>query len=251
MAKLIPAGLVVNLGKIKFMRRFLMILSILTFSCANLKAQDDELPPPSSHPQTQSSGFLTKTGDHNLVKVKKIDLSKYIIEPGVHLSFMQGGFNIGASPYIGYRLWKNLYAGAGVTYLYTGYRNIGYADAGGAVHYTNASGHTFGGGVFFQYNIWKGFFIRGRFEVLHRTMDDVYNASITVNPQSNAANITMPKIQKTIPDMMMGAGYNLLQTKNIFIPVMFSYNVLHSVTDKMYSIYPNGWVVTAGFVDIF
>ena len=233
------------------MKRFLMLLSILAFSTIVLKAQDDELPPQSNHPQLQTTELAGKSMHLGLIKGKKIDLSKYIIEPGLHLSFMQGGFNIGVSPYLGYRLWKNLYAGAGVTYLYTGYRNIGYADANGGVHYTNASGHTFGGGVFFQYNIWKGFFIRDRFEVLHRTMDDVYNASINVNSQSNAASISLPKIQKTIPDMMLGAGYNLLQTKNIFIPVMFSYNVLHSVTDKLYSIYPHGWVVTAGFVDIF
>ena len=242
--------LVTNYRKQRVMKRFLMLLVLLAFSSAVLKAQDDELPPPSSHPQPQTIDLTGKQNIH-LNTGKKVDLSNYLIEPGLHVSFMQGGFNIGVSPYLGYRIWKNLYAGAGLTYLYTAYRNIGYADAGGAVHYTNASGHTYGGGVFFQYNIWKGFFVRDRFEVLHRTMDGVYDATISVNPQTNETVINMPKVQKTIPDMMIGAGYNMLQAKNIFLPVMFSYNALYSVTDKLYSVYPHGWVVQVGFVDIF
>lgn len=233
------------------MKSFFLLLSMFIFSAACLQAQSDELPPPSSHPQIQTPDLNGQVGANGLIKNKKIDLSKYIIEPGLHVSFMQGGFNIGVSPYVGYRIWKNLYAGAGVTYIYTGYRNIGYADATGTVHRTNASGNTFGGGVFFQYNIWKGFFVRNRFEVLHRSVDGVYDATVTVNPQSNATSVFLPKIQKTIPDMLLGAGYNLLKAKNISIPIMFSYNVLYSVTDKLYSVYPHGWVVTAGFIDIF
>ena len=233
------------------MKRFLMLLSAMVFSTAVLTAQDDELPAPSSHPQLQTNTLPGQQGFYGIVRKKKIDLSEYLIEPGLHVSFMQSGFNIGVSPYLGYRIWKNLYAGAGVNYLYTGYRKIGYADAAGSVHYTNASGNTYGGGVFFQYNIWRGFFVRDRFEILHRTMDDVYNATITVNAQNNSSNVYLPRIQKTIPDMLIGAGYNLFQSKSIFVPVMFSYNALYSVTDKLYSIYPHGWVVTAGFVDVF
>jgi hypothetical protein len=93
--------------------------------------------------------------------------------------------------------------------------------------------------------------VRDKFEILHRTMDDVYDATLNVNPVNNATMINFPKIQKTIPDMMLGAGYNLLQTKSIFIPVMFSYNALYSVTDKLYSIYPHGWDVQVGIIDIF
>ena len=232
------------------MKRVLMLFSLLAFSFAILKAQDDELPPPSSNPQPQT-GLSVQPTWHQYTKKKQIDLSNYLIEPGLHVSFMQGGYNIGASPYLGYRIWKNLYAGGGVTYLYTGYHNIGYPDASGAIHYTNASGNTYGGGLFFQYNIWHGFFVRDKFEILHRTMDDVYDATLNVNPVNNATMINFPKIQKTIPDMMLGAGYNLLQTKSIFIPVMFSYNALYSVTDKLYSIYPHGWDVQVGIIDIF
>ena len=229
-----------------------LVLSVLILSAPFLKAQDDELPPPSSHPKLQTYDLPDQPqAFHNIGKSKKVDLSNYIIEPDLVVSFIQGGFNVGASPYVGYRLWKNLYGGGGVTYIYTGFRNIGYADAMGSVHYTNASWHTFGGGVFLQYNIWKGLFVRDKFEVLHRAMDDVYDASVVSNPQTGSYNVNMPKIQKTIPDMLLGVGYNLLQSKSFFLPVMFSYNVLYPATDKLYAVYPRGWVIQLGFVDVF
>ena len=227
------------------MKRFLLVLGVVVWSCAFLKAQDDELPPPSSHP------YADQTGVHGSGKNKKRDLSNYIIEPDLAVSFIQGGYNLGVSPYFGYRLWKNLYGGAGVTYMYTGFKNIGYQDASGSVHYTNASWNTAGGGLFLQYNIWKGLFARTRFEVMHRWMDDVYDARLTLNPQTNAYTVSMPKIERTYPDMLIGAGYNLLESKSFFMPVMFSYNVLYSVTDKLYAVYPHGWVIQLGFVDIF
>ncbi len=233
------------------MKKVLFGLLISTISFVALKAQDDELPPPSSHPRYEMPDQSEGQNHNFLPHHKKPDLSNYIIEPDLNLSFIQGGFNVGASPYFGYRLWKNLYGGAGVTYIYTGFRNIGYEDVTGLTHYTNAAWHTYGGGIFLQYNIWKGFFVRTRFEVLHRVMDDVYNATVIVNPQNNTENIYLPKIQKTIPDLLLGAGYNLLQSKSIFIPVMFSYNVLYPTTDKLYAVYPRGWIVQLGFIDIF
>ena len=233
------------------MKKLLLFISLLVFSSVILNAQDDQLPPPSSHPKPETSGLPDQSGFHSFGKGKKADLSNYIIEPGLNISFMQGGFNVGASPYVGYRLWKSLYAGGGVTYIYTGFRNIGYADAVGSIHYANASWHTFGGGVFLQYNIWKGIFVRTRFEVLHRVIDDVYDASIYLNPKNGVSTVFMPKIQKTIPDLLLGGGYNLLQSKSFFMPVMISYNVLSSVTDKLYAVYPRGWVIQLGFIDIF
>jgi len=232
------------------MRKIVVLLSVFMGSCAFLSAQDDELPPPANHPQ--SDNFVLPGQPLNgVAKSKKIDLSNYIIEPDVIFSFIQGGYNVGASPYVGYRLWKNLYGGGGLTYMYTGYRNIGYQDASGSIHYTNAHWNTLGGGVFLQYNIWKGFFICDRFEVMHRWMDDVYDASLTLNPQTNTYNLSMPQIQRTYPDMLLGAGYNLLQGKGFFMPVMFSYNVLYSVTDKLYAVYPHGFVIQLAFVEVF
>jgi hypothetical protein len=233
------------------MKKIGLLLSL--FICfASLKAQDDELPPPSPHPKPLTYDLPDQQqGFRGFAKTKKIDLSNYIIEPDLVVSFIQGGYNLGVSPYVGYRIWNNLYGGGGVTYIYTGFRNIGYADATGSLHYVNASWNTVGGGAFLQYNIWKGFFVRTKFEVMHRWVDDVYNASVVENPQTGNYSVFLPKIQKTIPDVLLGAGYNLLQSKSFFMPVMFSYNVLYSVTDKLYSVYPQGWVVQLGFVDIF
>ena len=233
------------------MKKLLLALALIVFGSAVVFGQDDELPPPSSHPKAETYNLPDQPQFHSFTKPKKIDLSNYIIQPDLNLSFIQGGFNVGASPYIGYRLWKNLYAGGGVTYIYTGFRNIGYQDVSGLVHYTNASWHTFGGGVFLQYNIWKGLFVRSRFEVLHRIMDDVYNPQVDANAQTGSYNVYLPKIEKTIPDLLLGAGYNLLQSKSFFLPVMFSYNVLYPATDKLYAVYPRGWVIQFGFIDVF
>ena len=233
------------------MKKLFLALSIVAFASVNLYAQDDELPPPRSHPKSDGYTLPGQRQTPLIAKTKKVDLSNYIIEPDLNLSFIQGGFNVGASPYVGYRLWKNLYAGGGVTYIYTGFRNIGYQDVSGLVHYTNASWHTFGGGVFLQYNIWKGLFVRSRFEVLHRVMDDVYNPQVDANAQTGSYSVYLPKIEKTIPDLLLGAGYNLLQNKSFFLPVMFSYNVLYPATDKLYAVYPRGWVIQFGFIDVF
>ena len=234
------------------MKKLGLFLSLFILSSAMVMAQDEELPPPSPHPKPLTYDLPGQQQPfHGFGKSQKVDLSNYIIEPDLIVSFIQGGFNVGASPYVGYRLWKNLYGGGGVTYIYTGFRNIGYADALGSVHYTNASWHTLGGGAFLQYNIWKGLFVRGKFELMHRWIDDVYDASVVSNAQNGTYNINVPKIQKTIPDLLLGAGYNLLQSKNFFLPVMFSYNALYSVTDKVYAVYPHGWVIQAGFIDLF
>ena len=233
------------------MKKIWLLLPLLILSSAFLKAQDDELPAPSPNPKPLTYDLPGQQQPVHGFGKKKVDLSNYIIEPDLIVSFVQGGFNVGASPYLGYRLWKNLYGGGGFTYIYTGFRNIGYADVSGSVHYTNASWNTFGGGAFLQYNIWKGLFVRSRFEIMHRWMDDVYDASVVSNPQNGNYNVYLPKIQKTIPDVLLGAGYNLLQSKSFFLPVMFSYNVLYSVTDKLYAVYPHGWVIQAGFIDLF
>jgi hypothetical protein len=230
------------------MKKLFFALFLFSFLSATLLAQDDELPPPSPNPKPDYS-YLP--GQQNFSTNKKHYLSDYIIEPNLMVSFIPGGYDVGFTPYLGHRLWKNLYGGAGLTYMYTGYKNIGYEDATGLTHYTNASWNTFGGGVYLQYNIWKGFFVRSKFELTHRWMDDVYDASINYNAQTSTYSVSIPKIEKTIPDMLLGAGYNLMKGKNFFMPVMFSYNVLYQATNKIYSLYPQGWVVQLGFVEVF
>jgi hypothetical protein len=61
----------------------------------------------------------------------------------------------------------------------------------------------------------------------------------------------MPVVKKNIPDLPLAIGYNLLVKKKLFFPIQLSYNVLYPVLAKQYTVYPNGWVVTIGVVNIF
>ena len=245
---------------IKKLLVFIVFVSVGTI----VFAQDDELPPPSSKPdqRKENPNLPPKDNDFQGFKAKKkVDLSKFIIEPNFNLSIGQGRIDFGLSPYVGYQIWaptkgtpgSGLYAGGGLTYFYSGFRNIGFTDpSGGRVYYANANWHTFGGGAFLQYNVWRGFFVRTKFEVLHRRLDDFYNGGVYVQMlPNNNYKVIIPKVDKTIPALLVGAGYNLLQSKNFFFPLMISYNVLHSVTDKNYSLYPRGLVVQLGFINIF
>jgi hypothetical protein len=243
----------------QFVKKIILLLPVLIFSATTLFAQDDELPPPSSKPKTDypEAPPVAATPDtknfQGFSKPKKVDFSKFIIEPDFNFGIVSNEIDLGLSPYVGYKVWKELYLGGGVTYFYSGFRNIPFQLSNGSTVYANANWHTFGGGVFAQYNIWKGFFARTRFEVLHRVMDDFYdgNVTVTLNPQSNSYQVNIPKVQATIPACLIGVGYNLLRSKNFFFPILVSYNVLYSVTNQNYSIYPHGWVVQLGFVNIF
>ena len=238
------------------MKKLLFLIPVLILAVNILFAQDDELPPPSSKPKVENPQPGPKTDNKDFQgfqKPKKVDLSKFIIEPDFNFNLGQGRIDVGLSPYLGYNVWKGLCVGGGVTYFYTGFKNIAFTDYSGRTFYANANWHTYGGGVFAQYNVWKSFFVRTRFEVLHRHMDDIENGnvSIQINPQNNTYQVVIPKIDKTIPALLLGVGYNLLKSKNFFFPIMVSYNALYSITDKTYSIYPHGWVIQLGFVNVF
>jgi len=248
-------------------KKILFLIALFAFAGNTLFAQDDDLPPPTSKPKGENNnstpspvpGANPKTaapdskGFQGFSKHKKVDLSKFIIEPDFNFNIQTGRIDVGLSPYVGYNVWKGLCLGGGVTYLYTGFRNIQFQDASGRTYYANANWNTYGGGVFAQYNIWNGLYARVKLEILHRSMDDIEsgNISIQLNPSNNSYTVVIPKVQVTIPDLLVGAGYNLLRSKNFFFPIMVSYNVLNSVTSQTYSIYPHGWVVQLGFVNVF
>ncbi len=239
------------------MKKLLLLLSLFALTYGYVAAQDDDPPPPTNKQgQDNTQQNQPPKDDQQFTgfkKSKKVDLSKFIIEPDCYFNIQGSRIDLGLSPYVGYNVWKGLYLGGGVTYLYTGFRNIAFYDASGRTYYANANWHTFGGGVFAQYNIWKGFFARVRFEVLHRRMDDIEygNVTVSLNPVTNSYQLNIPKVDKTIPALLVGAGYNLLRSKNFFFPIMVSYNLLYGATDKIYSIYPHGWVVQLGFINIF
>jgi hypothetical protein len=238
-------------------KKFLPFLFIVLAANA-LWAQDDDLPPPSSNPKSDSvvrrEQNLPKPEDFQGFKdKKKVDLSKFLIEPNFNLSIAPGRIDAGLSPYVGYNVWKGLCVGGGITYFYTGFNGITITNAvtGQALGTAKANFHTYGGGVFVQYNIWRGFFARTRFEVLHRDMADLNSQPIPKNPNNYSDGFYFSRINKTIPALLVGVGYNLLRSKNFFMPVMISYDVLHSVVDKQYSLYPRGLVVQLGFVSLF
>lgn len=229
----------------------LLVLGLLLVSSHVLLAQDDELPPPSSKPKTLQQYPFDKN-DQGLIRAhRRVDLSKYIIEPDVNFSVVPGGYEVGVAPTVGYNVWKGLFVGGGLTYIYTGYKNITITDNLGGGHSANAKSHTYGGGVFLQYNVWRGLFVRTRFDILHRSLDDVEHATALLNTQNNAYEVKIPHVQKTIPGLLVGIGYNLLENRNFFFPITISYNVLSSVTDKQYSPYSRGLVFQLGFINIF
>jgi len=245
-------------------KKLLSLTALFVFAGSFLFAQEDELPPPTSKPKTDNSDIeyhpksaYTDTahstnGFQGFSNHKKIDLSKFIIEPDFNFNISGDEIDLGLSPYVGYNVWKGLCLGGGVTYMYTGFRNIQFQDASGRTYYANAKYNTYGGGLLVQYNIWKGLFARVKFEVLHRDMDDLGSNNISIQLNSNNSyQVVIPKVHVTIPDMLVGVGYNLLRSKNFFFPIVVSYNALSSVTNKTYSVYPNNWVVQLGFVNVF
>lgn len=254
--------------KFTFMRHFIWIFFVsLTLGAI---AQEDDLPPPSPRVKKSDGEWkpvesTEKKDDFKpFSKKKKIDLSKFIIEPNFNFSIGNNQIDIGLSPYVGYRVWQpknvksgsmqGLCLGGGLTYYFTRFSNLEFSDPSGAFRfYANARFHTYGGGVFAQYNIWKGFFTRVKFEVLHRDLDDLNNAYLenVGIPPNNSYRVAFPRIQKTIPSLLVGVGYNLLQSRNFFFPITVSYNVLHSVVDRTYSLYPRGVVVQLGFINLF
>ncbi len=240
--------------KIPFVKKLLILIPVFAFAANIAFAQDEDLPPPTSKPKidtTQHQGVDTKQFQ-GFQQKKKIDLSKFIIEPDFNFDVAGNELDLGLSPYVGYKVWKELFLGGGVTYLYSGFHDIGFTDPSGRVYYANAKYKTIGGGVFAQYNIWKGFFARAKFELLYRDMDNLNgNVTIQVNPVTSSYQVVIPKVYATIPDLLLGVGYNLLRSKNFFFPIIVSYNVLYPVTNNTYSVYPHGVVVQLGFINIF
>lgn len=260
------------------MKNWLVLLLCLFVFAA--KAQEDDVPPPSPKfkkvqkddspaPQDTKKDDAPVSNQPDkknetfkpFSQKKKIDFSKFIIEPNFILSLGSNQFNVGLSPYVGYRVWQSkkakpgssdgLYLGGGLTYYYTRY-NLEYSD-GFTVVTGKPTFHTYGGGVFAQYNIWKGFFARTKLEVLQLEIDDINNWRPVYSSPPNPVlqGITYPKIKETVPALLIGVGYNLLQSKNFFFPIMISYNVLHNVTNTSYSPYRSGWVAQLGFINLF
>ncbi len=248
------------------MKKILLLIPAFIFAANILVAQDDDLPPPSSKPKKEEAkkDDQKPPPDPNdfegFKKKKKVDWSKFIIEPNVNLSILPGSIDLGLSPYVGYKVFETekskangsgtgLFVGGGIVYRFTQY-NV-QTDYNGALVNGKGRFHTYGGGAFLQYNIWRGFFARTKFELLHRSGDDLFQGYVYVSQRNGVNEMSFPRLNKTIPALLVGVGYNLLRSKNFFMPLMISYDVLHSVVDTKYSLYPRGLVVQIGFINLF
>lgn len=224
-----------------------LLLLTLFFNALLLWAQDDDKPKLYVRPESDyaQDTIDTKKKVNSFQGKKKFDLSKFIIEPNINFAIYNGGIDIGLSPYFGYKVWKELYVGVGITYLYSGRTYQSPIDPNVQA---KANYHTYGGGVFLQYNIWRGLFARVRFEVLQRSISEPISYYYNANGQPV---FDYQKVERTYPGLFIGAGYNLLQSKNFFFPIMVSYNLLHTVGDRNYSPYRSGLVVQLGFINLF
>jgi len=237
-------------------KKLFLLFTLIVFAATIVVAQDDELPPPSSRPnQTEEKRNDQKPPDvkdfKGFSKPKKFDMSKLLIEPIVNFSISQTRIDIGFSPSVAYRVWQpekaksksgnvGLFIGGGITYSYT------QINDGGGLKYNF---QTYGGGPLIHYTIWRGLFVRVKLELLGRRIP-----TYPINRVSNGSGgirYEPTYINKFTPACLLGAGYNLLQSKNIFIPLVVSYNLLHSVVDKQFSIYPRGFTVQLGFITLF
>src|SRR5688572_3621421 len=108
---------------------FFALLSLGAF------AQDEDLPPPTSQPKTENAGDDSQVPPDaddfkGFKSKKKLDLSKFIIEPNFNFSIGQQRIDLGLSPAVGYKVFQpksdkgrngntGLFIGAGVTYYFT------------------------------------------------------------------------------------------------------------------------------------
>lgn len=242
-----------------YVKKIVLLLSLFAFATTVAFAQDDELPPPSSKPgNTVENKNDQKPPDpkdfQGFQKKKKFDFSKVIIEPSFNFSISSNYLALGLSPYFGYRVFQpknakpragnvGLFVGGGITYRYD--RITDKSTFGNSSIIYNV--HTYGGGVLLQYNIFKGFFTRAKLELLGRKIPS------TVDVYGSLSNPTFKVnyIHKFYPALLVGLGYNLLQSKNIFIPLVISYDVLHSAVGAQNSLYRTGFVFQLGFINIF
>lgn len=206
---------------------FLLLMAVA------VQAQEDDKPAPYKRP-SDTYNRDTVSNDGSKLKTfqpakKKVDMSNFLIEPNVQLFFGPDQVQFGLMPSLGYKVYKNLYAGGSICYnlLY-----ITHVD--GTSGSPSASQQVYGGGPFLHYKIWKGFFARMRFEMLAVRYPNVYeNPNLTY--QINYATIGIPYI-------WIGAGYNLTPARNIFIPLAVYVNPLwgaYNGSAKEYS--PYSW----------
>jgi hypothetical protein len=219
--------------------KYILGLLLLVIS-VSASAQDDDKPAPYKRPTdaysrdtVNSNGYSLKTFQE---AKKKFDMSKLFIEPVFNFYLDGNEVQFGLMPAVGYKVYKNLYIGGTLKY------NLIYVSHWDGTSATpSVTEQVYGGGPLIQYNIWKGFFTRFRFEMLAVRYPDASN-------YSNA--ITYATLG--IPHIWIGGGYNFTYKKVISLPVAVYFNPLwgsYNGTAKDYS--PYSWIYLQAAIYLF
>jgi hypothetical protein len=227
--------------------KFILVFLLLVTGISAF-AQDDDKPAPYKRP---TNDYYRDTVSYDQAKVnsfqpkKKFDVSKLFVEPVFNFYLDGNEVQFGLMPAIGYKVYKNLYVGGSIKY------NIIYVShLDGTTATPSVTEQVYGGGPLIQYNIWKGFFARFRFEMLAvRYPDAIYSGSnsTTGNPTTTISYATLG-----IPHMWLGGGYNFTYKKVISLPVAVYFNPLwgsYNGTAQAYS--PYSWVYVQAAIYLF
>lgn len=223
-----------------------LFLGISLLLTVRLWGQEDDRPAPKR--LTEGKAFSEKTAIPEkftpFKKKKKFDLDKLLVEPAVGFGVSQNYFNINLRPYVGYNVWKGLYVGGGITFMYARFNKYFEIPTTTGVRYENYVDQVVGGGIFLQYRIWKGLFARTTFEFLNRKFP-------TSGPvQSGNGSYSIPYKRVNIPVLLIGGGYNFSVARFISMPLAVYYNVLNNNRNTAYSIYPRSVIIQLGLVTV-
>ena len=202
-------------------------------------AQDDDKPAPYKRPRDAYSDDTVNMSKSDVKSFenpkKKFDISKLLIEPNVQLYFNSFEYQFGLMPSLAYNVWKNLYVGGSLYYslIYEPHYDPSVIGS------PSASVQAYGGGPLVHYRIWKGFFVRARFEMLAVKFPNIDSYSGAVSYSTWG-----------IPAVWLGGGYNLTASKNFFIPIAVYFNPLYATYDgveKSVTPYPSWFYVQVAF----
>lgn len=160
---------------------------------------------PTPPPDTVKKGMPVKPKDEETYVKKPSLIDKLFVGGGGELGFSSDNyfgnlFNIGASPILGYRLFKNFAVGPGLI--------VRYLSANG-IHFTD-----YGGKVFAQYTIAHSFLAHAEQEILN-----------SEQPRFDARGDYIGKYRTSIQSTFVGGGYRQMANDRFGFDVYVLFNV--------------------------
>jgi hypothetical protein len=196
-----------------------LILGMLV-ATIQVSAQEEDKPRTFRRPTTSYSQDTVSPDLKNgsFTRKKKFDIDKLLIEPNIQFYLDRGGIQFGLLPSVGYEVYKNLYVGGSLTY------NLNYFYGDVKTGRPSQSTQYYGGGPFIHYKVWRGVFARVRAEM------------VALRYPTSYSNNTVKYDTRGVPYLWLGAGYNLTNSRNFFVPVALYFNPLFYLTNNTYSI---------------